>query len=79
MSEKGQKNLSQTEKWNELKKRVNMTLTRTSIDGLEAIAAELGLSRSKLMERIGRGMIPIHPETDEHPATGKSDSNGSAD
>lgn len=61
MSKKGQKNKrGQPEKWDELKKRVMLSLTPTSVDGLDALAHGLGLSRSELVERIGRGVIPIH-------------------
>lgn len=64
MSRKGQKNLrGQPEMWGELKKPVTMTLTPTSVDGLDVIAHGLGLSRSELVERIGRGVIPIHLST----------------
>jgi len=64
MSKKGQKNLrGQPEKWDELKKRVMLSLTPTSVDGLDAIAHGLGLSRSELVERIGRGVIPIRVDT----------------
>lgn len=63
MAKKGQKTLrGQPEKWDELKKRVNMTLTPTGINGLDVIAGSLGLNRSELVERIGRGIIPIHPD-----------------
>lgn len=40
MSKKGQKTLrGQPEKWHELKKQVNMALTPTGINGLDALAA----------------------------------------
>ncbi len=64
MSIKGQKNLrGRPEKWDELKRRYTMTLTPTGAGGLDALAATLGLNRSELVERIGRGIIPIHPDT----------------
>jgi hypothetical protein len=64
MSKKGQKNQrGQPEKWDELKKRVMLSLTPTSVDGLDAIAHGLGISRSELVERIGRGVISIHLDT----------------
>jgi len=47
--------------WDELKKRVNLTLTATAIDGLDTLAASYGLNRSEFVERIGRGLIPIPP------------------
>ncbi len=61
MSKKGQKNeRGRPEKWDELKKRVTVSLTPKGIDGLDALAASMGVSRSDLLERIGRGIIPIH-------------------
>lgn len=64
MPKKGQKTLrGQPEKWDELKKRVMLSLTPTGVDGLDAIATTLGLNRSELVERIGRGIIPIHLDT----------------
>jgi uncharacterized protein YidB (DUF937 family) len=60
MSKKGQKNLrGQPEKWKQLKKRVTMSLTPKGVDGLDALASDLGLSRSELVERIGRRVIPL--------------------
>lgn len=62
MARKGQKNLrGRPEKWHELKKRVMLSLMPTSVDGLDALATSLGLNRSELVEQIGRGLIPIHP------------------
>ena len=43
----------------EVKKRVNLSLTPTAIAGLDKLAQELDLSRSELVEQIGRGMIPL--------------------
>ncbi len=43
----------------EFKERFNLTLTRTGVQGLDALAESLGLSRSEFVERIGRGLIPI--------------------
>jgi len=74
MPTKGQKTLrGQPEKWDELKKRVSVSLTPTGIDGLDNLAASMDMSRSDLLERIGRGIILIHPDINEHTATGKSD------
>lgn len=55
---KGQKNVP--ELYDEVKRRVNLALTPTSVDGLDAIAASLDVSRSELVERIGRGMITLN-------------------
>lgn len=43
----------------ELKTRVNLTLTPTAIQGLDSLASELELSRSELVEQIGRGTIRL--------------------
>jgi hypothetical protein len=43
----------------ELKTRVNLSLTPKAVEGLDTRATELLLSRSELVERIGRGLIPI--------------------
>ncbi len=52
--------------WDEVKRSLNLTLTPTAIDGLQALANEKELSRSELVERIGRGIIEITspPERD---------------
>ena len=47
------------ELYNEVKKRVNLSLTPTAIAGLDKLSQELNLSRSELVEQIGRGSIPI--------------------
>jgi hypothetical protein len=44
---------------NELKGRVNLSLTPQAVEGLDILAAERGLSRSELIERIGRREIPL--------------------
>lgn len=41
------------------KSRVNLSLTKTSVDGLDRLAEMFNLSRSEFVERIGRGVIPI--------------------
>ncbi len=47
------------ELYDEVKKRVNLSLTPTAIAGLDRLAEELDLSRSELVEQIGRGLIPL--------------------
>lgn len=60
MSKKGHKNTKgQPEMWDELKGRYTLTVTPTGIKGIDAIAEKLGVSRSELVERIGRGIIPL--------------------
>jgi hypothetical protein len=56
--QKGQKNVP--ELYDEVKRRVNLAITPTGIEGLDAIASELGVSRSELVERIGRGLISLN-------------------
>lgn len=51
------------EMYEEVKGRVNLSLTRAGVEGLDALASTFGLSRSELVERIGRGLIPLHPDT----------------
>jgi hypothetical protein len=43
----------------EIKKDAHFSLTPTSIDGLDKMARQRKISRSELVERIGRGLIPI--------------------
>lgn len=60
MSKKGYKNQrGEPELYDELKKRITLAVTPTGVEGLDAIASSLGLSRSELVERIGRGMIAL--------------------
>ena len=47
----------------EVKKRVNLSLTPTAIAGLDKLSQEINLSRSELVERIGRGLIPLAEQT----------------
>lgn len=47
------------ELYDEVKKRVNLSLTPTAIAGLDKLAEEFDLSRSELVEQIGRGSIPL--------------------
>lgn len=48
----------------ELKTRVNLSLTPTGIEGLDILASKWGLSRSELVEKIGRGHISIAERQD---------------
>ncbi|MBE9157016.1 hypothetical protein IQ265_09285 [Nodosilinea sp. LEGE 06152] len=45
--------------YGETKTRVNMSLTPTSVDGLDILARTFKLSRSEFIERIGRGLIAV--------------------
>ncbi|MBD2203535.1 hypothetical protein H6G33_29665 [Calothrix sp. FACHB-1219] len=61
MGKKGQKGQKDVpELYDEVKKRVNLALTPTGIDGLDAIAESMDLSRSEFVERIGRKLIPVN-------------------
>ena len=57
---KGQKKLKGVpDLHDEVKKRANLSLTPTAIAGLDKLSQELNLSRSELVEQIGRGLIPL--------------------
>jgi hypothetical protein len=43
--------------YEELKERVNIAITPTAKNGLDKMADELGISRSELIERVGRGEL----------------------
>ncbi len=47
------------ELYDEVKKRVNLSLTPSANPGLDKLSQELNLYRSELVEQIGRGSIPI--------------------
>ena len=47
------------ELYDEVKKRVSLSLTPTAISKLDELAQELSLSRSELVEQIARGVIPL--------------------
>ena len=58
MGKKGQKGQKDVpEMYDEVNKRVNLALTPTGIEGLDAIACNFDISRSELVERIGRRLI----------------------
>lgn len=54
---KGQR--GRPELYDEVKGKMTLSLTRTAIRGLDDLAVQHDLSRSELIERIGRGLIPI--------------------
>jgi len=49
------------ELYDELKQRTSVALTPTAIAGLDEISKALGISRSELVERIGRKVLEINP------------------
>lgn len=58
--QKGQKSLKgQPELYDELKNRVTVSLTPTAVAGLDAVAKSMDLSRSELVEQIGRGLLSL--------------------
>ncbi len=58
----GKKNQKgQPEKYGEMKKRVNFTLTPTGVTRLEDLATQRQLSKSELIEQVARGEISIQP------------------
>jgi hypothetical protein len=61
MAKKGFKNIPGIpEIYDEVKIRKTMTLTPTAIKGLDELAKQKDLSRSELVERIGRGIITLN-------------------
>lgn len=50
------------ELYDEKKKPLNLALTPTGAKMLDELAEKLGLTRSEFVERIARGLIPLHPE-----------------
>lgn len=49
----------QPESYDEVKTKQTLSLTPTAVQGLDKIAESLDISRSELVERIGRGIIPL--------------------
>jgi hypothetical protein len=47
----------QPEVYDELKKIVSFSITPTAMTGLERLSEQLNISRSELIERIGRGLL----------------------
>lgn len=57
---KGVKSMrGQPEVYDELKKIVSFSITPTAMTGLERLSEQLNISRSELIERIGRGLLTI--------------------
>ena len=50
------------ELYDEKKKPLNLAMTPTGAKLLDEMAKERGLTRSELVERIARGIIPLQPE-----------------
>ncbi len=45
--------------YDEHKKRVNISLTPTAVERLDALAGSMDVSRSELIEQVARGTIPL--------------------
>jgi hypothetical protein len=57
---KGLKSMRGTpEYYSELKNRISVCVTATACQGLDEISHQLEISRSELIERIGRGKIKL--------------------
>jgi hypothetical protein len=69
---KGVKSMrGQPEVYDELKKIFSFSLTPTARAGLDQLSEQLNISRSELIERIGRGLLTIaelKTEVDENDA-----------
>ena len=53
--------------YGEKKVYMNNAVTPTAQAGLDAIAKSMNLSRSELLERIGRGMLQVSSAPQEEP------------
>jgi hypothetical protein len=59
--EKMRKKRQPLSEYNELKTRITVSITPTAVNGIDAIADSLQVSRSELMEQIGRGLLKVVP------------------
>ncbi len=53
----------------EKKYPMNNSVTRTAQTGLDELAREMQISRSELLEQIGRGILPLGRATQTHPGS----------
>jgi hypothetical protein len=49
----------QPEYYDEIKKIASFSITPTAIEGLKKLSSDLNLSRSEMIERIGRGVLIV--------------------
>jgi len=56
----------QPEMYDEHKKRVNISLTPTAVERLDALAGSMDVSRSELIEQVARGTIPLRLNDEAH-------------
>lgn len=45
--------------YDELKARITVSITPTAVNGIDALAARLGVARSEVIEQIGRGILQV--------------------
>lgn len=55
----------QPELYDQVKKKVTISLTPKAVNGLDNLAMSLNISRSELIEQIGRGLILIKTTIEE--------------
>ena len=73
-SQKGRKSMRGVpEMYDERKEPTTLSLTPTARRGLDAFGESLSISRSELVERIGRGLIPIAVTKFAETKSGRSD------
>ena len=60
--------------YDEMKKRVGISVTPTALEGFDEHATTWDVSKSELIERIGRGIIPL-PSPQEVERLGASSAN----
>lgn len=61
------------ELYDEKKKPLNIAMTPTGAKMLDDLAKNMGLTRSELVERIARGVIPLQTNSLETDDLGKSE------
>ncbi|HAZ46500.1 MAG TPA: hypothetical protein DCZ55_19105 [Cyanobacteria bacterium UBA11371] len=61
------------ELYDEKKKPLNIAMTPTGAKMLDDLAKNMGLTRSELVERIARGIIPLQTNSPETDDLGKSE------
>ena len=61
------------ELYDEKKKPLNIAMTPTGAKMLDDLAKNMGLTRSELVERIARGIIPLQQNSLETDDLGKSE------
>jgi hypothetical protein len=66
MPRKGHKSQSGVgDLYDEPKEKLNLTVTPSAKDGLEEKAKSLGISKSELIERVGRGELKVNHDPEK--------------